>query len=298
MKQAGKGVLSLAMKGAWAVLSFCLVLSWAGMIVAAPLELFVSIPPQKYLVDQLGGDLVESHVLVGQGQSPHLFHPTSRQMMALARAKLFFTMDMEFEHILLAKLQQSASSLKIINSVRSIPKISMDTHRHGDSSHVSKDPHVWLSPLNLKTMAAIMARELIAADSVNQGIYKRNLIKLNDELERLDSTIQKELAPFAGASFYVFHPSFGYFANRYNLRQEAVEWGGKAPTPRQLSALIAKAKKEHVKVIFVQAQFDSRSGVAMARAIGGEVVPLNPLAENVTENLELMAAHIKAALQR
>ena len=39
------------------------------------------------------------------------------------------------------------------------------------------------------------------------------------------------LAPYRGHSFYVFHPGFGYFADAYGLRQEAVEAGGHSPTP-------------------------------------------------------------------
>ena len=115
-------------------------------------------------------------------------------------------------------------------------------------------------------------------------------------LTRLHHDLSTELAPFKGASFYVFHPSFGYFAREYGLRQQAVEISGKSPTPKQLSALIARARQDRVRIIFVQPQFDSRSAIAVARAIDGVVEPLDALAEDVAANLRTMAARITRAL--
>lgn len=276
----------------------CLLLLCAESLVAKPLEVFVSIPPQKYLVDRLGGKHVNSQVLIGEGKSPHLYHPTSRQIVALSRARLFFAMDMEFERVLLTKIAQNSSSLQVINSVQDIEKMPLQEHAHADGNHGGLDPHVWLSPLNLIQIAATMVEAMGRVDPGNVRYYNANLVNLTAELEALDKSIQAELAPFSGASFYVFHPSFAYFARRYGLHQEAVEVEGKAPTPKQLRALIAKARKEQVKVIFVQAQFDPRSASTVGQAIGGEVLPLNPLAENVMENLKIIAANIRLGLSR
>lgn len=279
------------------LLLFLLLMS-AELLVAQPLELFVSIPPQKYLVDRLGGEYINSQILIGEGKSPHLFHPTSRQIVALSRAKLFFAMDMEFEKVLLTKLAQSSSSLQVIDSVYGIEKMPLQEHGHAEGKHGGLDPHVWLSPPNLIQMATVMAEAMGRVDPDNVQFYNANLRSLKTELEALDNGIEAKLAPFTGSSFYVFHPSFAYFARRYGLHQEAVEVEGKAPTPKQLSALIAKARKEQVKVVFVQAQFDPRSAANVAQAIGGEVLPLNPLAENVIENLKIMAAIIRSGLDR
>lgn len=269
----------------------------------AAVEIFVSIPPQKWLSDRLGGEHITTGVLIQKGQDPHTFEPTPRQVMALTHAKLYFTVGLEFEEQIIAKLRHSSMDLQIVDSTAGIPKMAMVEYDqdHGqdhvaDHNHSGLDPHVWLSPVNLKTMAAEMAKALIGIDPENSSAYTANLDKLSRELDELDREIASQLQPYAGATFFVFHPSFGYFAKRYNLRQEAVEVEGKSPTPKQLSSLIAEAQADKVKVIFVQPQFDPRSGQAIARAIGGEVVPLDALAEDVTGNLKTIAAKISAAL--
>lgn len=280
---------------------------------AAPMEVYVSIPPQKWLSDRLGGDRVVTHVLVAKGADPHTYEPTPKQISALAGSRLYFTIGMEFEEQIVGKLAGTVAGLRFVDTTRGVARIAMAAEGHDgerEAAHEGKgghdepeshhhdgtDPHVWLSPLNLQIMAAAMAEAMAAADLANKAVYDQNLARLQAELEQLHSFIQQELAPYKGSSFYIFHPSFGYFAKEYHLVQQAVEVGGKSPSPRQLSGLIEMARKEGVKIIFVQPQFDTKSAETVARAIGGSVEPLDNLALDVAGNLKTMAAKIKAAL--
>ena len=274
---------------------------------ATPLKIFVSIPPQKWLSQKIGDSLVETHVLVAKGQDPHSYEPTPRQLIELSRAELFFSIGMSFEERLLNKISHTAAAIKFVDLSRHVHKIPMtgqqdkdhsrDEGHDADHGHSGLDPHIWLSPLNLKIMARTMAEAMILADPTNKAGYEANLNRTVSDLDRLHEKIQGQLAPFHGGTFYVFHPAFGYFAREYNLHQKAVEVEGKSPTPKQLSHLIQSARKEKILTIFVQPQFDEKSASAVAKAIGGKVVPLSPLAEDVTGNLEIMANAIEAALK-
>lgn len=273
---------------------------------SAAMEVFVSIGPQKWLVESVGKELVQVEVLVKKGQNPHSFEPTPRQVAALSRAKIWFTLNMEFEQQLVRKVRAVAPGLLIVDMTEHVEKLAMSAqgheheeetigHEHGEPV---VDPHVWLSPLNLQLMAGTTAETLATADSAHAAAYKNNLTAAQQELAELDQRISRQLKPFKGSSFFVFHPSFGYFAHSYGLVQEPVEIGGKSPGPRQLATLAARAKADGVKVIFVQPQFDPKSAQAVAAAINGEVVPLDALAEDVAASLTIMAAKIEAALQR
>lgn len=266
---------------------------------AAPMEIYVSIPPQKWLSDRIGGEKVLTHVLVAKGQDPHTYEPTPKQISDLARSKIYFTIGLEFEEQITRKLGAAVAGLTMVDSSESLEKIVMNDHQHETSHeqhHENTDPHVWLSPPNLMTMAGDMAAAMIAADPGNAEIYRQNLQKMTLALKQLHQTITADLAPFKGSAFYVFHPSFGYFARDYHLEQQAVEVTGKSPSPRQLSALITRARAEKVRVIFVQPQFDRRSAAMIAKAIDGVVEPLDALDEGVADNLQTIAARIKSAL--
>ena len=96
------------------------------------------------------------------------------------------------------------------------------------------DPHVWLSPPLLKTMAANIAAGLCRADPSHAKDYRRNLSSLDRRLDLLHQQVARRLAPYRGRSFYVFHPGFAYFADAYGLKEAAIQLGGQMPTAKQL----------------------------------------------------------------
>ena len=267
---------------------------------AEPLPVLVSIVPQKWLAEQVGGSHVSVRALLDKGQDPHGIQPTPEQMTALFRAKIYFSIGLEFERELLAKVRQSAGGVRVADlsvGIKKIPMTGHDDHGH-DHGGSGLDPHIWLDPQNLQQMAANMAAALQEADPANAAAYANNLQTVTASLAALDEELKTALAPFKGQTFLVYHPAFGYFAQACGLRQEAVETGGKSPSPRQLRSLISGAKKEKAKVVFVQPQYDRKNGETVAKAIGGRVAVLDPMAENVPENLRFMVKEISAALSK
>lgn len=264
-------------------------------------EVSVGIPPVAYLVGRVGGERVAVTTLLPVGRDPHSFEPSPGLVGELARARLYFSLDMPFERMLLNRL--AGSGPRVVEVGRGIKRLPMpaDHHHHGEevSNHHHEgelDPHVWLSPRALTIIAAHTMTALAEFDPPHAAYYLDNYLELKGEIEALHHRLQELLAPLAGRSFYVYHPAFGYFADTYGLIQRGVEIGGKSPTPRQLINLIHHARHNRVRVIFVQPQFDPKSAAAVARAIDGVVAPLDPLAENVLANLEEMAHQVHRAL--
>lgn len=258
---------------------------------------FVSVPPQAYLVERIGGGNVKVDVLVQPGQEPHTFEPTPRQVTALSKAALFFAVGMPYEKNLIAKVHAGHESLNVVDTVGSSGDETEPAH-HGENPYggKSQDPHVWLSPARIRVQAESIAKALAETDPAHAEEYEANLAKFLKDLNATDQRVCSILKPFQGRSFYVFHPAFGHFAEAYGLRQEAVEVEGKEPSPKQLRDLIRKARSEKARVIFVQPEFSDKTARAVAEAIGGAVVPLDPLAEDVLKNLEDIARKLESAL--
>ena len=131
----------------------------------------------------------------------------------------------------------------------------------------------------------------MAPDSAAQ--IEANLAEVVSELDTLDNQLAEKLAFMKGHRFYVYHGAFAYFAQAYGLKQEAIELGGKRPEPKRLTELVAKAKKDGVKLIFVQPQFDQSSAKSLADSIGGQVLEIDPLEQDVFGNLKRIAESIK-----
>jgi len=270
------------------------------------LPVFAGIPPLAYLVERIGGDHVEVGILVSPGQDPHTFEPTPRQILALSRAAMFFKIDMPFENTILEKVRKDNRRLEVVDATQNIKKRAVNAaccrqttgHDHDHEAEAGEpDPHVWLSPVMLKIMSQNIAAALCRADPAHAGDYRRNLAAIVHRLDELDRRIRKSLAPYRGRTFYVFHPGFGYLADAYGLKEEAIEAGGRAPTPKQLRSLIARAKADGVKTVFIQPQYAPESAQAVADALDAKIVAIDGLARNVLADIDDIAAKIETALR-
>jgi len=281
------------------------------------LPVFVSILPQSYFLERIGGSHVDVEVLIGAGQSPHSYEPTPKQMAKLAMAKAFFTIGVPVEKAVLRKIRQSHRQLVIVETQQGVSYRYLTGHDHergeghgkndrtGDNEthppakadKKTPDPHIWMAPRPVKIQARNICDALGRLDPAQKQEYAANLKAFEADLDRVDARISRSLAPFKGRKIYVFHPSFGYFADAYGLIQVPIEIEGKEPGARQLSKLIERAKKDRVKVIFVQPQFSARSAAAVAKAIEGAVIPIDPLARDYLANLNRIAAAVEQGLR-
>ena len=266
-----------------------------------PMLVFVSIPPQKFFVEAVAGPRAKVEVLIAPGQSHHTYEATPRQVAALHHAKAWFRIGVPFEKALAEKIAASMPNLEIIDTARGVPLIDMadDCDEPGEPAHHhegGKDPHIWLDPNRVQWQAATIAESLARLDPAHAPEYAANLAAFKRDLDATDAKIRRQLAPFRGRVFFVFHPAYGYFADAYGLKQIAVETAGKEPSLKSLHRLIISARRSGAKVIFVQPQFPTAAANAVAEAIGGRVVPIDPLSADYLHNLEFMADQITAAL--
>ena len=137
----------------------------------------------------------------------------------------------------------------------------------------------------MKIQAKNILDALIKIDTVNSDFYKNNYKNFLAKLDKLHLKLENSLKDVKGKKFMVFHPSWGYFAKRYNLVQEAVEKEGKEPKPKEIINLINEAKEEGIKIVFVAPQFSMQSAKIIANGINGKVVVINPLDDKWEQSL-------------
>jgi zinc transport system substrate-binding protein len=105
------------------------------------LPVFVSIVPQKFLVQQIGRDLVDVQVMVVPGADPHTYEPKPQQMVAISKAQLYFAVGIEFEQANLRKITASNPNLKVIHTDHGIEKLAMAAHHHHHDEHAEGHHH-------------------------------------------------------------------------------------------------------------------------------------------------------------
>ncbi len=289
------------------LVAFCLFfLSGVGHA-AGKLSVFVSILPQQYFLEKIGGDRVDVSVMVMPGASPATYEPTPRQMAGLTRAAAYFAIGVPFETAWLARIKAANPTMAVVHVDQGIRKEPMGAHghEHGDHDqdkghgHGILDPHIWLSPRLAKVMAGDICRGLVAVDPGSRAEYEANLQALLRDINGLDSQMHAILdkVPAGKRAFMVFHPSWGYFAREFGLEQIPIESEGKEPSPRALAEVITRGREMGIGVVFVQPQFSDRSARVIAAEMGAKVVPLDPLAGDWADNMLRAAKAFRQALE-
>jgi len=249
------------------------------------MKVTVSILPQQYFVERIGGQHVNVNVMVLPGASPATYEPKPEQLKALSQADAYVSIGVPFENAWLERIASANPDMLMVDTTQGIERV-------GD------DPHIWLSPKLVKVQAQTICDALAQLDPAHKAAYQANLNSLLADIDALDTEIRTTLAGVKSRKYMVFHPSWGYFARDYELEMIPIELGGQEPSAAELAALITEAKEAEVRVIFAQPEFSTRDAETIAREIGGEVLLISPLALDWLDNLRKAADVFAEALNQ
>ncbi len=285
------------------------------------LTIAVSVAPQKSIVESIAGDKAKIITMIPQGYSPENYQPKPSSLEDLSKANVYFTVDVPTESAnILPALKDLNTNIKIVDLFDAVAEehrvLSFDLYNelviaddrdhdededHDEDGHEAEDnhdhdgldPHIWLSPKRVKLMAKHVLDELIISDKENADFYTANYNDFILSLDELDKYIETSLSEYENKSFIIYHPSLGYYADDYNLNMIAIEENGKAATAKSLEKVIEYSKAKDIGVIFYQSEIDSSQVKVIASEINGQVIEINPLSENLIENLYEMTDVLK-----
>jgi len=259
----------------------------------------VSIVPQETFVKAVAGDLVDVIAMIPPGKSPENYSPTPKQMEGFSKASIYFSIGVPAEEAsILPKAGELNKNIRIVHLADRVGEVYPHRFLEDGHSHGGMDPHIWLSPKRVGVMIDVIADELSVMDSKNSSLFRSNAEKYKKELEKADLEIRSLLGGLEKRTFIIYHPAYGYFADDYGLNMLSLEEDGKEATIQDFKDLIDVAKQEGIKVVFYQAETDSRQAEAFARELGGKAVMLDPLSPDYIGNLKKTAQIFKEVLEQ
>lgn len=277
----------------------------------------VSILPQQYFVERIAGAYFAVNVMVQPGESPATYEPTAQQMRDLSESAAYISIGVPFEQVWLSKIADANSTMLMVDSAAGIERLPLAEHHHDEDEHEVEvheeeheegehedeaheegalDPHIWMSPSLVKVQAENIYAALVKLAPEQEAAFKANLDAFIADIDALDAEISETVSGLVQDEFMIFHPSMGYFAADYGLKQIPIEVGGTEPSAQELAALIDTAKETGVKVVFVQPEFSKKSAETIAQEIGGTVAELSILAPDWLDNMRrITTAFVEAA---
>lgn len=250
----------------------------------------VSILPERTFVQKIVGDDFAINLLIPPGASPAAYTLLPSQLKDIAHSAIWFRIGyIGFEHSWTDKVAQANTNMKVVNLAEGLDLIDEGPAQHGDHDHPEGiNPHTWLSPRLVKQMAKTILDEVSALKPGRKEVYQANYEKFIAECDQLDEEIKSKLEPYRRKKIIVFHPSLSYYAREYGLNQYSLETGGKEPTAAHLKSVVDLAKKENLRVIYIQSEFDREHARVFADEIEGKIIEVWPLNPEWEDNLRKM----------
>jgi ABC-type Zn uptake system ZnuABC Zn-binding protein ZnuA len=277
-----------------------------------------SIFPVYDLLRRVAAPDADVMLLLPPGQNEHEYTPTSREIEQVAQSQLGVMVGLGLDAWMdkvMSSAAPKAKKLELGTKVKTrtidlemvgdeaADKARPETEHHDEHEHEKGaiDPHVWLDPVRARTMVKAIADELVVADPAHADGYKKRAADTDAALDKLDKELESRAKALKTRGFITFHGSFGYFAERYDLKILAViePFPGSAPTGDYIQDVLEVVKKHKVPALFSEPQLDSRPAKTIAEAAKIPLGVLDPVGGGKdTDDYEKMLRFDMAALEQ
>ncbi|MGY0061949.1 metal ABC transporter substrate-binding protein (plasmid) [Streptomyces sp. LZ34] len=279
------------------------------------LDVVASFYPMQFLAERIGGGHVHVSSLTKPGAEPHDLDISARQTADLSKAGLVIYLKGLQPAVDAAIGQAEPKHVADAASFTTLEdhgtEVAGDEHEHehdehGDDEHghgedAGSDPHIWLDPVRYAQVAEGVGKALRKADPDNAADYKKNTAALVKQLGALNDDFTTGLKNRTSDTFITTHAAFGYLAERYGLRQEAISGidPDSEPSPARMKALHSVAKKEKVGTVFFETLVSDKTAKTLAGDLRLRTDVLDPI-EGISDKskgddyFEVMHANLKA----
>ena len=277
-----------------------------GLAVAAPLlaacsdagdsagtQVVASFYPLEYVVSRIAGEHADVESLASPGVEPHDLELTIQQTAAIADADV----------VVYSRGFQPAVDDTVDENAEGLVVDAADVAGLIQTPDGQDDPHFWLDPSRLASVAVEVKSQLVDADPDNAGTYEANLTSLQNDLDDLDAELQEGLRDCERRIVVVSHDAFGYLGARYDLDLEAINGVSPdaEPSPAHLRELSDLIESEGITTVFSETLASPAMADTLASDLGLETAVLDPiegLGDDTADEdyLSLMRANL-AALQ-
>ena len=236
--------------------------------------------PVQWLAQELVGDLASVISLTPEGTEPHDLALDAKDRKEIDKADVVLYLGADFQPDVQRAVDQLGAAA-VAEDLLTAPGVELLTA--GDIGKETlaggKDPHVWLSPVEMIAMADAAAGTIETALPELAPTVESNLAQLRTSLEGLDARYRTELTDCDTRVLVTSHAAFGYLADAYGLQQVPIAGFNPEdePDPKTLQSIAEIARQDNVKTVFFEDALPSDLSQTVADEIGAQISLLSAL---------------------
>ena len=271
----------------------CLIAALAAAFSAnAQVRVVASIKPVHSLVSAVMAGAGEPELIIQGATSPHTFSLRPSDARNIQNAEVIFMVGDALETSLAGSIDTLGRNARVVRLADTDGLIQLplregatfEDHDHdheedGGHEDESFDMHVWLDPVNARTLVRAIADTLSAADAGNAATYAANAETLTGRLDELLDQINADVDPVRGRAFIVFHDAYHYFEDRFGLLAagSASVSPDRPPGARRITELRERVNDLGVVCVLAEPQFDPRLANVIIEGTSARLGMVDPL---------------------
>lgn len=266
------------------------------------LKVVAALYPLQYLAEEVGGSAVSVTSLAAPGVEPHDLEMTAQQIAEIASADLVLYIPGFMPAVDDAVAQQASDHALDVSAGLSMleghdhageatdqahsesdgdahAEDGADAHPEGD--HIA-DPHVWLSPNNMKAMAEAVAKRLSDAATADTATFKQNAQAVGVAMDKLAAEMSAGTKNCAIKPMVVAHEAFGYLAKDLGFTQIGISGLSPEaePSPARIKQITDVVTAEKVSTIYYETLISPKVAQTIAAETGAKTAVLDPIEGN------------------
>jgi len=274
------------------------------------LTVYTTIYPIEYAAKKIAGESIAIETVYPPGVDEHSYELTSKDMVKIAESDAFIYLGAGLEALAETSAEAlSSQDVKLIEigQHNELFMAAEDTHSdeahteedeepadhneesgHEDHGHEGIDPHIWLDPLKMIELSRIIKDELIDINPNEEATYNENFAALEEDLMELDQKYIDTLEEKTNKQLLVSHAAFGYWEERYDLKQIAISGlsTSSEPSQKELTEIVDQAKQYELEYVLYEQNTSNRVTEIIQEQIGAEALTIHNLAVLTEEDIE------------
>ena len=262
--------------------------------------------PLQFATQQIGGVHVAVTSLTKPGAEPHDIELTPQDVATLSKARLVvYQRGLQGAVDKAVEAQGGNRGLDVAPAANLNllfqPAVGVPAPTSGANAPGTTDPHFWLDPQRYSDVAKLITQRLSRFDPANKVDYEKNAKAFEDKLATLNAQFTTGLANCQRKDIITSHASFGYLAQRFALKQIAINGlsPDQEPKAADLAAVSSYARAHGVTTIYAETLVSPAIAQTVANEAGAKMATLDPI-EGLTDKsagkdyFQVMRSNLKA----
>lgn len=277
---------------------------------AEALRVLTTTTDLKSVVEFVGGDKVEVESLGSGKQDYHFLAAKPSYMIKARKADLFVCIGLElevgYESLILEgsrnrNIQKNSSGYLDASIGIPLLEIPEKVDRSMGDIHAGGNPHYWLDPVRMKTVAGNIARKLSKLRPEHAAYFEKRVGEFFSAIDEKMREWENAWSELRGAKVLTYHRTLVYLADRFGFipAAELEPKPGVPPSPGHLKKMIDFVRQENVPVILNENIYPDNAARYVAEKTGVRVavIPISVGGEEGVDDYFLLMDRIIAKIK-